>query len=217
MNFLRPDSSFMQKATKVVYYLYVHLLMTICCIPIITVGASLTAMHYVLLKLHKDEEGNVTKTFFLSFKENFKQATCLWLIYFVATSVLAFDVYFMLVEEQPVIMVVLTFVLCIVLLASMCWGFVLLSRYQNTVRMTLRNSFVVSFAFPGSTLLLAILGVVPTLLALEYFGALPLFLVFGWVLSGCYQPKIYSLIFEKIENKMGNDYVKINNVGEDEG
>ena len=199
MDFLRPDSEFMQKATKVAYYLYIHLLMTVCCIPVITVGASMTAMHYVLLKMHRDEEGNLTKTFFQAFKVNFKQATGLWMIYFVAASVLAFDIYFVLNENQPVVMIVVMFALGIILLASMSWGFVLLSRYKNTVMKTLRHSFVVSLAFPGSTLVLAALTFGPGLLALQYLGALPFFLLVGWWLSGYHQPKVYSMVFEKIE------------------
>lgn len=200
MNFLRPDSDFMQSASKVVYYLYAHLLMIVCCVPIITVGASLTALHYVLLKLYKDEEGNVTKTFFVAFKENFIQASSIWLIYFVMLSLLAFDIYFVLIEGQSLIIIMLMFALCIVLLANISWAFVLLSRYKNNVKTTLYNSFVVAFAFPGSTVILAVLTFGPILLALKYLGGLPLFLLVGWWMSGYYQPRIYSRVFEKIEN-----------------
>ena len=70
-----------------------NILWFICSIPIFTIGASTTALYYTCLKIVRNEEGNVTKTFFKSFKENFRQATVIWLILFAIGSFLAFDFY----------------------------------------------------------------------------------------------------------------------------
>ena len=79
-NFFNPDNAVMQFITKVVYSVYLNILWFICCIPIVTAGASTTALFYVTLKMVRNEEGNITKAFFSSFKSNFKQSTIIWLI-----------------------------------------------------------------------------------------------------------------------------------------
>ena len=57
-----------------------NLLTLICCIPIITAGDAMTALYYMTVKMVKNEECYIVKGYFKSFKENFKQATIIWLI-----------------------------------------------------------------------------------------------------------------------------------------
>lgn len=57
-----------------------NIVFIICCLPIVTIGASLTALHYVTLKMVRNEESYIVKSFFKSFKQNFKQATIINLI-----------------------------------------------------------------------------------------------------------------------------------------
>lgn len=71
-----------------------NILWIICSIPIFTIGASTTAVYYVTLKLVRDDDGYTIKSFFRSFKENFKQATALWLMFLVTGLVLLFDLRF---------------------------------------------------------------------------------------------------------------------------
>lgn len=75
------DSPVMQALNKVADLIWLNILTMVCCIPIITVGAALTAQHYVVLKMVRNREGYITRSFFKSFKANFKQATCIWLIF----------------------------------------------------------------------------------------------------------------------------------------
>ena len=74
--------------------LIIHILWVICCIPIVTVGAATTAMYYVTLRLVRDDDGYTIRSFFKSFKENFKQATIIWMLFLVIGLILGFDVYF---------------------------------------------------------------------------------------------------------------------------
>ena len=60
---------------------WLNLLYIICCIPLVTVGAASTALYYVTLKMAKDEEGYITRSYFKSFKDNFVQATAIWLLW----------------------------------------------------------------------------------------------------------------------------------------
>ena len=57
-----------------------NLLWIVCSLPIITAGASTTALYYCTLKLHKDGDIRVFHDFFKSFKQNFKQSTLIWIL-----------------------------------------------------------------------------------------------------------------------------------------
>ena len=81
--------------------LVVNILWIICSIPVVTAGASTTAMYYVTLKLARDEDGYTIRSFFKSFKENFKQATAIWLIFLLTGMLLAFDLYYFIKMAAP--------------------------------------------------------------------------------------------------------------------
>ena len=87
------DGPVLQFVNKIVYSVYLNILWFLCCIPVITVGASTTALFYVTLKISKNEEGNITKAFFRSFRQNFRQGTLIWLILLAAGIILGVDGY----------------------------------------------------------------------------------------------------------------------------
>ena len=74
------DNKFFVFMGRVADLMILNILCIICCIPIITIGASVTAMYYVTLKMTRNEESYIVRSFFKSFKENFKQATVIWLV-----------------------------------------------------------------------------------------------------------------------------------------
>ena len=91
MKFLNLDSPLMQGLGKMADLMWLNVLTLICCLPIVTIGASLTAMNYMALKIARNEECYITRGFFKSFKENFRQATVIWLIFLVVILILAGD------------------------------------------------------------------------------------------------------------------------------
>lgn len=64
----------------------------VCSIPVITIGASLTAVFYAALKMARDEEGYVWKEFFKSFKQNLKQSILIELILAAFAAILLVDI-----------------------------------------------------------------------------------------------------------------------------
>ena len=80
MRFFSYESKFSQLLLKLCYACYLNLLWFVCSLPIVTIGASTTALYYTCLKIVRDEDSHVGATFFRAFRENFKQSTVLWLI-----------------------------------------------------------------------------------------------------------------------------------------
>lgn len=65
-----------------------NILWIVCSIPVFTIGASTTAVYYVTLKLVRDEGDSTIRSFFHSFKGNFRQATAIWMVLLAAGIVL---------------------------------------------------------------------------------------------------------------------------------
>lgn len=65
-----------------------NFLWMVCSLPVITAGASTTALFYCTLKLHKDKDISVIRDFFKSFRQNFMQSTIAWALLLLAGGVL---------------------------------------------------------------------------------------------------------------------------------
>lgn len=68
-----------------------NVLTLLCCLPVVTAGASFTAMHSVLWRMVRHEETYVARQFFDSFKRNLKQSLLPWLAFLLAAIVLVVD------------------------------------------------------------------------------------------------------------------------------
>ena len=79
-SFFNMDSPIMRFLSRVCDLIILNLLTIVCCIPVFTAGASITALFSVTLKMVKGEESYIVRGFFKGFKENFKQSTIIWII-----------------------------------------------------------------------------------------------------------------------------------------
>ena len=79
--------------TKLMYIVALNLLFLICSIPVITIGASCTAMYTVLFRFVRNDEPDILKTFFKAFRENLKKASCIWAAMLAAAGTLAVNYY----------------------------------------------------------------------------------------------------------------------------
>ena len=75
----RIDSPFYQIMSDLFDLVMLNILFLLTSIPIITIGAGLTAMHSVGIKRIMGNDISVAKTYFQEFKKNFRQATLIWI------------------------------------------------------------------------------------------------------------------------------------------
>mgnify|MGYP002240373879 CR=1 FL=1 len=80
MKFLSPDSGFMRGLSDAVDAIWINILMLITSIPIITIGAALTAGHDATRRTLSGE-GTATRNYFAAFRSNFAKSTGYWLIF----------------------------------------------------------------------------------------------------------------------------------------
>ena len=195
------DSPVMRFLNRVADLIILNILMMICCIPIITVGAACTAMHYVLLKMVRDEEGYLIRGFFKSFVQNFKQATLIWLFMLLALVVFVGDwlIFTSSASTFPKALVIGVAAVGIIMLMMAMYVFPLLARFDNSIRNTIRNAALLAIGNLPKTLLMIVIYAGPLVIA--YFSAYSYIFIFmfGISLPAYGAAWLYSGIFKKLE------------------
>jgi len=206
MKFFNLDSPLMKVLNRLTDILWLNILTLFCSIPIITAGASFTALHYVCLKIIRDEEGYVTREYFKSWKKNFGQATVIWLIVMLVSALLAADVYCISVmSTNTAILFAAIIAAAIFVLMTSLYVFPVLSHFENTIRGTIKNSFYMSILALPRTVLMVVIFVSPLALlyAIEYFQTMTWMipLIFLYCFSGpaYLRAKLYNKVFKRFE------------------
>ncbi len=159
-NFFSTDNAFLNFLNRVWDLIVLNILWLVCSIPIFTIGASTTALYYTAMKSIKLEDGYVARRFFKSFKQNFRQATIIWLLALLVGSVLGINLYLAVKFEIKVYRYVFVILLCLLAFILM-YVFQLQSKFDNPIKITIRNAFFLSIKyFPWTLLLVLIFAVV---------------------------------------------------------
>lgn len=197
-NLDNPVWSFMGKVADLVI---LNILAFVCSIPIFTIGASWTAMYFVTIKIVRKEEGYVIKDFFRSFKENFKQATVIWMLVLLVAAVFAGDflIYRMMPDQIPGFIMIVVAILAYLLLGTVVYVFPVLSRFDNTIKNTIKNAFILSIANIPFTILFIVLLVLPIVIALFVIELAPILILMGISLPAYISSMMFVRIFRKVE------------------
>lgn len=157
-----PDSP-MMRALGVVWDLIVlNLLFLVCCIPVVTIGPAITALHYVTTKMAGEKDGTpVVGNFFKSFRANFRQGVLMGILFGAAGGFLGYDIYLLWHSGnfQNSIFKILIPVAAIAYMMTFVYAFPLLARFNNTVLGTIRNAFIMSVtSLPQTFSMLLLIG-----------------------------------------------------------
>lgn len=215
MKFLNIDSPFMQIMNKVADLMILNLLTVVCMMPLITAGAALTAMHYQVLKIVRDEECYIVKGYFKAFRENFKQSTAIWLILLAIGLILGGDFYIISSasgEGSHMIFRAVLGAIAIFALFTLIYVFPVQAKFVNPVLRTLKNALAMSILQAPRSIVMLILYVLPIALTLFVPNVFPMVLLFGVTLPAFLSAKLYNRFFLKLEARIN----EINGVTESE-
>lgn len=198
MKIFSYESRFSQLMLKLCYACCLNLLWLLCSLPVFTIGASTTALYYASLKLVRDQEQHIGAQFFRSFKENFRQATVLWLILLGVGLFLGADVWAVwhlraAASGAPAVL----WTLCLALLIGACVVFVIVLEYvfpllasvSNTNRAMLKNSFLIGTHYLFATILVFAVHFAMFFVVVAWFTPLLIFgeglcaLISAWLLN----------------------------------
>ena len=162
-----------------------NLLLLISCIPIVTIGAAMSAGYAGLFRtLQKKETGLLLKRYVADLRAAFRQATAGWLLQLVAFFLLAGDIWFAVVYSEPNNVFFLVFALVVgagLLLASL-WFYPLTARFQNSFPTQLKNAFLLAFAQLPRTILALLIWALALGIPVLLFDV---FMYLGWLWLLC--------------------------------
>lgn len=181
------DNPFIQLLCRVGDLMIANFLFLICCLPVVTVGASLAGLIKVVQSISLGGEPGVARTFFKGFRENFRQATVLWLILVLLAASMVCDILlaqsFLSATAASAVRALVT-ALAFVVLAAASYAFPLLARYENTLHQHCINAIILMILNLPRTLAITVLNAVPFLLA-YFLPASFLKTLAVWLIVGC--------------------------------
>ena len=204
MRFFSYDSKFGQLFLKLAYGCCLNVLWLICCLPIVTIGASTTALYYTSFKIAKDEGSYITTMFFRSFKQNFKQATIIWLIMLVTGLVIVADAVLLgrlRATSTGTVAVIWTLLLACIFACMIAYAIVLayifplLSIASNTTANMFKNAFLIGTHYLFATILVLFIHYAMFFLVVNVFTPL---IVFGEGLCAVVSAHILLKIFRPL-------------------
>lgn len=195
-----PDSKFMHFCSRLVELTCINLLWLLCCLPVVTIGASTTAMITALYAYRADEPCGA-RVFFRAFGRSFGRATVLWLLMLLLAVTLGLDYYLVANMEfagrMAVIAVIFFLAFALVFFAGMI--FPLVSQFPGSIKEMTINAVLLSIAHLPKMLLVTAMNLLPLLLAVVLPQVLVLagflLLICGFALMALYDIKVIEQIF----------------------
>ena len=158
MNPFHPDNPVMCFLARLFDLILLNLLFIFSCIPVFTIGAALSAMYQVLFKIIDKKDPYIVKGYVKAFKENFKQATLVWVITVLSGIGISFalSAIYKMTGQGYEFLQIPVWILAFTIAAVAVYAFPLLSRYQCGILQLLKNAFVLSITNIPATVIIIV-------------------------------------------------------------
>lgn len=154
--FLDRNNGFFMTLERMANFCILNVLTLVCCLPIITAGASITAGNRVMQSMLTDGEVHIVKSFFEVFWGNFGQSTLLGILSLLVIGFLGFDflivgyfssgvAYIQLHPYASIAMYVILGIITLICVGTAAYAFAMVGRYEETLGGHLRNAFFLVF------------------------------------------------------------------------
>ena len=158
-----PDSAAMRFLTRVADLMILNLVFIATAIPIVTLGAALTALNFTAMRIVRGQCDAVTRDYFRSFRQNFRQATLLGLLVILVT--VALGAWYVVLTGgsldagAQLILLVVWYLVAFAFALNLLFVFPYLANFEGTIREVLRNARLLSWRHPLVAIMsLAIIG-----------------------------------------------------------
>lgn len=163
------DNRFWQFMAKAADFIALNLLFTVTCLPVITIGTSLSALYSVTIKEADTESAYLIKGYLSAWKRNFKEATPVWLLHLglIFLFLFSFRFWYSLKTGLSALICTVLAAASLVLVLSIVYTYPLIARYKNTRHQTLKNSILIPLSNPIPTV--KILAILVFAVTMNYF------------------------------------------------
>lgn len=155
------DNKAFEILNKAVDWVFVSILWLIFSLPVFTIGASTTALFETVHKAIRKSKGYVWRTFWTTFKSNFKKITKIWLIQFAVMALLFVDMKIMqnfLEQGSKLGALYYFFYLCLFFMyVWVIYTCVYTARIEDNVKVTMKNAaFMAIMNIPWALVIIAL-------------------------------------------------------------
>lgn len=199
-NMFDLDGPLMRALSDLNTLVILNVLTALFCIPVITAGASFTAMHYVIMEMFENRGDGVAKEFWKRFKENLRNATPVWLILLAAAVFIYMDCRIIMVGQTglPRIMLIPLYIGAFIEASIAVYAFPLTSRFVYSTGATLKNSAILAVANFPRTVLMVLYHVIMPYLLFTVSRLLPLFFLVGISFPAYFSALLYMPVIRKM-------------------
>lgn len=202
-NLFNPDSGLMITMSRITDVIFLSLFWLVCCIPVVTAGASFAALYDASYRAFRENEKNTWKRFFSTFRDNWKSGILPTILFLLAgaglmKAVIALWNLAVAGSLSWMMFSALAFV-AMVILGVLSVMFPMLSRFENSFAALVKNTVFLSLANLPRTVVLGILNAITLLLCLRL--VVPVFLL----------PSLSALLGSYLIEPMFKPYMNVEN------
>jgi uncharacterized membrane protein YesL len=198
------DSALTRSLGVLADIMILNLLFVATSIPIVTLGASLTALNFTAMRIGTGECGSVTADYFRSFRQNFRQATVILAVLALLIAVLgAWYVVitsFELGTLAELGLLAIWYLLAFNLAIMTIFIFPYLANFEGRTREVFRNARLMSWKHPVTSLAcLAVIALCATITAFypQMTGYGLFWLVIGFAAIAVVNGHLFTRVFNK--------------------
>lgn len=201
--FFNPDNPVMEFIAKIFDLVILNLIFIFSCVPIITIGASTSALSYVTLKMVRGEDPYIWRNFSKSFRQNFKQGTLVWIFSILIFIFLGMDFYIINSQNTSLFAVVriLLWIVCAVALSVFLYVFPVISHFVCTTKQALKNALLMTFGHLPYTLMMLALAGLLLFLCSSSSKLFAMIVVLSGICGFSVVSFVYSIMFDRIFQK----------------
>ena len=184
-----------------------NLLFIVTSIPVVTIGASVTALNSVLFKRKEKRTDDVRREYIRDFKANFKNSTIIWLIFLVFVSAWGLNVAIVAGADtagRSQIMIGFGAILAVMVM-TVLYSFAVLARFENGWLDTVVKAFIMGImSFPYTVVIFLVLAAAVIASIQTYasiMAALAVWLLIGFARTGHLCSSMFYRAFRRFTRK----------------
>ena len=199
-NMLDLDGPLVRALSDLNTLVILNVLTALFCIPVITAGASVAAMHYVIMEMFENRGDGAAREFWKRFKENLRNATPVWLILLAAAVFIYVDCRIIMGGQMglPRAMLVPLYIGAFIEASIAVYAFPLTARFVYSTGATFKNSAILAVANFPRTVLMVLYHVIMPYLLFNVSRLLPLFFLVGISLPAYFSALLYMPVIRKM-------------------
>lgn len=155
--FFNKNNLAMRFLTSICNLILVNLLFLLFSLPIVTIGASLTALYKIVFMMHAKDEIFIYRDFKAEFVDSFKKATIIWVPVLLLSAYFVVELRYLngfsdMPWLQIPIWIVVFFMACILI-----YAFPLLANFENSLKNTVKNSILLGLGNLPTTIFVIVI------------------------------------------------------------